>query len=137
VTDPARRGSLAAKLGVNDDVLLCLAAGEPWLEHGIVEYRYKKLCPAAYREMIDRWGHVVQGPRRYTVTAFLTGAWARLAAKGLLAARLGPATGIYRRQTNTRILYWSLPPGPPPLQLRTWADFAADAGVDPDDWSLP
>ena len=29
--------------------------------------------PAAYLEMIDRWGHVSQGPRRYSVTAFDAG----------------------------------------------------------------
>jgi hypothetical protein len=81
---------IAAELGVYDDVFLCLSPGEPWLEHGIVEHRYKELCPTAYRRMIDRWGHVIQGPRRYSVTAFLTRTWARLAADGLLAAQLGP-----------------------------------------------
>src|SRR5215213_2709464 len=85
---------IAAELGVYDDVFLCLSPGEPWLEHGIVEHRYKELCPTAYRQMIDRWGHVIQGPRRYSVTAFLTRTWARLAADGLLAAQLGPATGV-------------------------------------------
>ena len=63
---------IGAELGVYDDVFLCLSPGEPWLEHGIVGHRYKELCPTAYREMIDRWGHVIQGPRRYSVTAFLT-----------------------------------------------------------------
>ncbi len=87
---------IAAELGVYDDVFLCLSPGEPWLEHGIVEHRYKELCPTAYRQMIDRWGHVIQGPRRYSVTAFLTRTWARLAADGLLAAQLGPATGVYQ-----------------------------------------
>ncbi len=71
---------IAAELGVYDDVFLCLSPGEPWLEHGIVEHRYKELRPTAYRQMIDRWGHVIQGPRRYSVTAFLTRTWARLAA---------------------------------------------------------
>lgn len=47
---------IAAELGVYDDVFLCLSPGEPWLEHGIVEHRYKELCPTAYRKMIDRWG---------------------------------------------------------------------------------
>jgi hypothetical protein len=39
---------IAAELGVYDDVFLCLSPGEPWLEHGIVEHRYKELCPTAY-----------------------------------------------------------------------------------------
>src|ERR671925_2310253 len=102
-----RGGGIGAKLGVYDDVFLCLSPGEPWLEHGIVEHRYKELCPAAYLEMIDRWGHVSQGPRRYSVTAFLTRAWSQLARDGMLATKLGPATGLY--QHNGSILYWAFP----------------------------
>ena len=68
-----RGGGIGAKLGVYEDVFLCLSPGEPWLEHRIVEHRYKELFPAAYLEMINRWGHVSQGPRRYSVKAFLTG----------------------------------------------------------------
>jgi hypothetical protein len=81
---------IAAELGVYDDVFLCLSPGEAWLEHGIVEHRYKELRPTAYREMINRWGHVIQGPRRYSVTAFLTRRWSQLAIDGVLAAQLVP-----------------------------------------------
>jgi hypothetical protein len=35
-----RGGGIGAKLGVYDEVFLCLSPGEPWLEHGIVEHRY-------------------------------------------------------------------------------------------------
>jgi hypothetical protein len=126
---------IAAELGVYDDVFLCLSPGEPWLEHGIVEHRYKELRPTAYREMINRWGHVIQGPRRYSVTAFLTRRWSQLAIDGVLAAQLGPATGVY--QHNGTIMYWALPPGPEAQRIRTWADFAADLGISPCDWTLP
>ena len=131
----ARGGGIGAELGVYDDVFLCLSPGEPWLEHGIVEQRYKELCPAAYLEMIDRWGHVSQGPRRYSVTAFLTRAWSQLARDGMLATKLGPATGLYEH--NGSILYWALPPGPEARRIRTWADFAADLGLSPYVWTLP
>lgn len=80
---------------------------------------------------------MIQGPRRYSVTAFLTRTWARLAADGLLAAQLGPATGVYQHKRNTTILYWALPPVPAPQRIRTWADFAADLGINPHDWTLP
>ena len=88
ISSKKRGGGIGAKLGVYDDVFFCLSPGEPWLEHGIVEHRYKELCPAAYLEMIDRWGHVSQGPRRYSVTAFLTRAWSQLARDGMLATKL-------------------------------------------------
>jgi hypothetical protein len=52
ISSKTRGGGIGAKLGVYDDVFLCLSPGEPWLEHGIVEHRYKELCPAAYLEMI-------------------------------------------------------------------------------------
>ncbi len=137
VSARAKRGGIGAELGVYDDVFLCLSPGEPWLEHGIIEHRYKELCPTAYTAMIERWGHTVQGPRRYSVTAFLTRAWSQLARDGVLAAQLGPATGLYRHSTNTKILYWALPPGPDVEWTRTWAEFATDLSISPDDWSLP
>jgi hypothetical protein len=135
ISSKTRGGGIGAKLGVYDDVFLCLSPGDPWLEHGIVEHRYKELCPAAYLEMIDRWGHVSQGPRRYSVTAFLTRAWSQLARDGILATKLGPATGLY--QHNGSILYWAFPPGPEAHRIRTWADFAADLGLSPYVWTLP
>ena len=85
---------IGAELGVYDDVFLCLSPGEPWLEHGIVGHRYKELCPTAYREMIDRWGHVIQGPRRYSVTAFLT------------RPSLEPAGGQRRAGSAARSRHW-------------------------------
>ena len=135
ISAKAGHSGIGAELGVYDDVFLCLSPGDPWLEHGIVEHRYKELCPTAYKEMIDRWGHVIQGPRRYSVTAFLTRAWSQLARDGVLATQLGPATGLY--QHNVKILYWALPPRPEPQPIRTWADFAADLDISPYDWPLP
>lgn len=132
-----RRRGIGAELGVYDDVFLCLSPSEPWLEHGVVEHRYKELCPTAYRAMIDRWGHTVQGPRRYSVTAFLTRAWSQLAGEGVLSMQLGPATGLYRHNSNSTILYWALPPGPDAQRIRTWAEFATDLSISPYDWTLP
>src|SRR6266542_1813465 len=128
---------IAAQLGVYDDVFLCLSPEEPWLAHGIVEHRDTELYPTAYRQMSDWWGHVIQGPRRYSVTAFLTRTWARLAADGLLAAQRGPAPGVYQHTRNTTILYWALPPVPAGQRIRTWADFATDLGINPHCWTLP
>ena len=43
ISSKTRAGGIGAKLGVYDDVFFCLSPGEPWLEHGIVEHRYKEL----------------------------------------------------------------------------------------------
>jgi hypothetical protein len=53
----------------------------------------------------------------------------------VLAAQLGPATGVY--QHNGTIMYWALPPGPEAQRIRTWADFAAGLGISPCHWTLP
>ena len=45
ISSKTRGGGIGAKLGVYDDLSLCLSPGEPWLEHGIVEHRYKSCAP--------------------------------------------------------------------------------------------
>src|ERR671911_598741 len=39
ISSKTRAGGIGAKLGVYDDVFLCLSRGEPWREHGFVEHR--------------------------------------------------------------------------------------------------
>src|SRR6266511_1965183 len=119
ISSKTRGGGIGAKLGVYDDVFLCLSPGEPWLEHGIVEHRYKELCPAAYLEMIDRWGHVSQGPRRYSVTAFLTRAWSQLARDGILATKLGPVCRRAPAGSRPATAYWQRSSVPPLACINT------------------
>src|SRR5580698_7716160 len=37
------REGVTAELGLYDDLLQCVHTGDPWIEHGIVEYRYSRL----------------------------------------------------------------------------------------------
>src|SRR6266508_5699329 len=84
---------IAAELGVYDDVFLCLSPGEPWLEHGIVEHRYKELRPTAYREMINRWGPC--DPRTSSVLGYC-----------VPDATLEPACDRRRAGSAARSRYW-------------------------------
>lgn len=76
---PTREG-IAAELGLYDHLPTYVLAGEPWVEYGVIEYRFGKARPDGYRGLLSRWGHVAQGPGsgrrhrdggRYSVSAFL------------------------------------------------------------------
>jgi hypothetical protein len=43
--------SKAGDLGLYDDLLLCLVPGDPWVEYGVVEHRYKLLRPEIYEAL--------------------------------------------------------------------------------------
>lgn len=129
-----RRDGIGAEWGVYDDLLHCLEPGAPFVEHGVVEHRYKLAHPDIYLDlMIPRWGHVAQGPRKYSVTAFLASILGILSREGLVCQRSGPATGFFHYDGT--MAYWALPPCPTG-RLITWAEFASSAGIDPLVWSL-
>jgi hypothetical protein len=121
--------------GLYDDLPRCLLHGEPFVEYGIVEHRYKLLNPARYRFLVDRYSHTCLGPSRYTASAFIASALGRLWRRGDLEADGGPATGYW--SYNHGISYWALPgarPGGPQL---TWKEFAEQHDLDADVWKLP
>jgi hypothetical protein len=129
------RGGIAADHGVYDDPLACLHAGEPFVEHGIVEHRYKAKAPEVYFDkLLPRWGHVAMGPRRYSVSAFLASTLGQLQREGLLAWQRESATGFWKY--NGQISYWAVPPSPAPTSMLTWEAFATQQGLDPSKWSL-
>lgn len=130
------RTGIAAEFGVYDDLLECIAPDDPWLEYGIVEYRYARLRPDVYLgEFFPRWGHTCQGPRRYSVSSFLGGTLGSLFRSGDLAWRSGPATGYW--SYNHRSSYVSRPRVPAPDRMISWDEFARSNGIDPFDWPLP
>lgn len=131
---PGRSG-ITAELGLYDDLAALLLPGEGWIEHGILEHRYKLAQPHTYfDELIPRYGHVAQGPKRYTTSAFIAQALGQLAREGTLAWSDGRPTGFW--SYNHRISYWALPPAPPLDDRQTWSEFATKAGLDPEAWIL-
>lgn len=130
------RNGIMAELGLYDDLLRCLVSGESWVEHGIVEHRYKEAFPDVYfNELLPRYGHVAtHGSKRYTASAFIASALGRLRVEGALVQSRGPATGFWHY--NGSVSYWALPPGPGPEDRTTWESFARERGLDPKQWSL-
>src|SRR5262249_48087028 len=91
--ESAGAAGITAGLGVYDDLLRCLVPGEPFVEYGIIELRYSELRPKIYADLIERYGHTRQGPKHYTVSAFLGGALGRLHDRGDLMMDFAEATG--------------------------------------------
>jgi hypothetical protein len=131
----SERNGITAELGLYDDLPRCLMPDEPFVEHGVIEYRYKLLRPDVYfDELLPRYGHVANGPRRYSTTAFIASALGRLAREGDLTRTKGPATGCFAY--NGRVGYWAHAPGPEDGALKSWDKFAADLGISAAHWSL-
>ena len=123
VDDLALEG-LAQEWGLYDDLPKCVITGEPFVEYGIVEYRYKQLNPARYAALIGRYSHTKVGPSHYTTSSFIAGALGRLWKRGDLTATWGTATGYWAY--NGVISYWALP-NAPDAGLLTWKEFAEAA----------
>jgi hypothetical protein len=126
--------SKASILGLYDDLPLCLRAGDPWVEHGIVEHRYKLLRPKIYGQLLRDYSHAAIAPKDYTASSFLAGALSRLSKDGVLGRIGGRATGYWRYLRG--VSYWALLPEPPADERLTWKDFAISEGLDPDNWVL-
>jgi len=123
----------AEDLGLPNDLLTCFEHGEPFVEYGIVEYRYAaKANPTVYKQLVEDYGHTSLGPKRYTASAFIASTLGRMEKEGLLAYKSGTATGFW--SYNGGISFWSLvPPSSeaPPLTFKT---FATEQGFDPKSW---
>ncbi len=126
---------ITAELGLYDDLPRCVTPGEPWVEYGIVEHRYKRLRPDVYYdELLPRYGHTKIGPKRFTTSSFIAAALGHLERDGILAWSQTKATGYWAY--NGVISSWAVPPEPPADQRLTWVEFAGDQGLDPQDWVL-
>ncbi len=87
-------GGKSEELGLYDDLPQCFNGGDPWVEYGVVEYRYSQQRPRVYAELLGEYGHTRIGRKSYTTSSFIAGALGRLAKAGILAAQFGPRLGI-------------------------------------------
>ncbi len=127
---------ICAELGLYDDLPGCVPAGQSWVEHGIVEYLYKKAHPDTYRELVDRYGHIAKAPKRFTASVILALTLGRLADEGVVAYRPKlPATGFW--SYNGTVGNWAPLPPPAGDGHTTWSAWAIAQGLDPQEWDLP
>ena len=130
--DHSGEDGVAASLGLYDDLLAVISHTDPWLEYGIVEYRYALAVPDTYRHLVDQYGHVAIAPKRYTASAFIGAALGKLRRETDLAYK--PCTATGRWSYNGQISAWATNPGPADPAILTWAAFAVSSGFDPETW---
>ena len=111
----------------------CVQPGEPYVEYGIVEWRFRALAPRIFRELVAEHGHTRLNPvpSKKSSSAYLAQALGLLAADGELVRVYGRATGTW--SYNGTVTYWAVPPGPPTTSRLTWKAFADESGLDSDD----
>ncbi|HEY0467030.1 MAG TPA: hypothetical protein VGC79_22665 [Polyangiaceae bacterium] len=129
------RSGVGVELGVYDDLLECVGPG--FTEYGIIEHRFAERSPAAYRTLVDRYGHRAISPTKYSASSFLGGALGQLWREELLGGEMAKASGYWSYLSKVG---WYAPAGTAPDAARlTWATFATDElGIDPDAWpSVP
>jgi hypothetical protein len=109
-------------------MLACVKPGEPFVEYGVVEYRFREQWPELFVAHVRERGHLMLGARRGQAsasTARFGKALSRLASLGELEMVKGPGTGAWRHDQS--ITYWARPPRPSG-PLLTWSMFCAATG---------
>ncbi|MGI5128180.1 hypothetical protein ACQEVB_15320 [Pseudonocardia sp. CA-107938] len=137
-TPGARRSSAAPRSSANaedtaidellEPLLACVKPGEPFVEYGVVEYRFRLARPELFVAHVRERGHVMLGARRgpgSASTARFAKALARLERSGALVVVKGPGTGAWRHDQS--IGYWARPPRPSG-PLLTWSMYCATQG---------
>jgi hypothetical protein len=119
--------------GLDAALLHCLVPGE-WAETGVAEHRYGEAHPEPYEWMVDRWGRVALGARRYSVTSYIGARLGALSRAAEVMYRPGPGTGFY--SYNRRVGYWTLLPVLAETITMTFARLAQERGFRPKDFPL-
>lgn len=124
------RQSLSPYLG---PLRACLLPDEPYVEYGIVEWRFRSIAPRLFADLVAEHGHTRLNPipSKKSTSAYLAQALGLLAADGELVRVYGTATGTW--SYNGQVTYWAVPPGPPATSRLTWKQFAEQSGIDPAD----
>jgi hypothetical protein len=114
-----------------EPLLACVNPGEPFVEYGIVEYRFRLARPALFIAHVRERGHTMLAGRRGSSasTARFGKALGRLESAGALVTVKGPGTGAWRHAQS--IGYWARPPRPTG-PLLTWSMFCAIQGRSPE-----
>ncbi len=125
------RSGIGEDLGVYEDLLNCVTGG--FAEYGLIEYRFSQFAPKTYKILVDRYGHTVQGKRKYSASAFLGSALGQLWREELIEGLWGPATGYWNY--NSKVGCYATAGTAESSEILSWEDFATGTlGVDPLDW---
>lgn len=111
----------------------CLTADEPYVEYGIVEWRFRSIAPQLFAQLVAEHGHTRLNPisSKKSASAYLAQSLGLLAADEQLVRVYGTATGTW--SYNGQVTYWAAPPAPPTTSRLSWKQFALENGLDPDD----
>lgn len=122
----AEPDGVIADLGLYEDLMDCVRAGEPWLEYGIIEYRYRLQFPGKFRDLVRERGHRHFPVGNKTTSKLIGQALGILADQGQLAKHTGGAgTGFWKYNDPSH--WYARPPAPPLSSLVTWTGFLAGA----------
>jgi hypothetical protein len=124
-------GGIMADLGVYDGVKEALAPypGQ-WLEFAVLEHLYAQVDRDAYRELVERYGHVAVEPQSNTASWMIgRAAWALQREGELVNRRLPRGSGRWAYLSPTYA--WALPGTPEGAEVVTWEAFALAEGFSP------
>ena len=120
-----------AAAGVTDELLeplsSCISTDDPWLEYGVVEYRFRLRYPELFAAHVRERGHRMFGDRITASAVRFASVLGRLAERGELIKESGPATGAWAPQDVT---FWAVPPGSG--DRLTWAQWCKEHGRSPE-----
>ncbi len=124
---------MATELGLWTQLPALLSHGE-WVDTNVVEYRYGIVDPDGYRQMLDRWGHVKQGPRKYSVSSYIGATLGHLSRSTNVTYKAGSGSGFFAY--NSAVGFWTLEPVPAETIDVGWKHFATQHNLDANDWPL-
>jgi hypothetical protein len=117
-----------AELGVYDGILEGLGERpDRWLEFAVLEHLYARTNASAYRDLVDRYGHVAIEPDRNTASWMLGRAVWALQREGETAVK-GMAKGTGRWDYLSPCHAWALPGVAMSEPILTWTEFANEQG---------
>jgi hypothetical protein len=125
-----RGGSgVMAELGVYDGILEGLGERpDRWLEFAVLEHLYARANAEAYRDLVERYGHVAIKPDRNTASWMLGRAVWALQREGEAAMKdMQKGTGRWGYLSPCHA--WALPGIGQEEPILTWTEFAAEQGV--------
>jgi hypothetical protein len=111
-------------LGLYEDLMQCVLVGDPWVEYGIIEFRYRLAYPGKFRDLVRERGHRQFPVGNNTASKLIGQALGILAERGSLVKHVGGAgTGFWRHNDPSH--WYARPPAPPISKLVTWTGYLA------------